>query len=262
MRYVATLEYAGNSYHGWQKQQLDNIETIQTHIEHSFSKVANHPVEVICAGRTDSGVHASSQVIHFDSDAQRTEHAWVCGVNGLLPRDIVVHSVKPIDDDFHARFSATARRYHYWIYNHQVRPGILQNKLTWHLPELAADLMHEAAQYLLGEHDFSSFRASHCQANTPIRTMHEITVQRIGKLIKLDLYANAFLHHMVRNIVGSLLLIGEQKKPVDWLQQVLQAKDRTQAAATASPDGLYLVYIDYPEYYQILQPQPICYTIN
>lgn len=259
MRIAVGLEYAGSSYHGWQKQQL-TPNTVQQYVEEAFSRVADQPLQIICAGRTDAGVHATNQVIHFDTDAERSDYAWVCGANSYLPRDISIHWAKVVTEDFHARFSAVSRRYHYWIYNHSSRPGILQQKVTWHLQPLDADKMHQAAQHLIGEHDFSSFRAKHCQAKSPIRTVHDVTVTRHGPYIKIDICANAFLHHMVRNITGVLLAIGEGKAESDWMQTVLTQADRTAADITAPPDGLYLTTVEYPPEFQILQHPAICYT--
>ncbi len=260
MRYAVGLEYDGSYYHGWQKQKDSTLLTIQQQLEKAFSQVANHPVDIVCAGRTDRGVHATAQVIHFESDADRTNYSWLCGVNSILPRDLSVSWIKQINDDFHARFSATTRRYHYWIYNNVTRPAILHNKVTWYMQPLDVSLMQQGAEHLLGEHDFSSFRARDCQANTPVRTIHELNISQHGKYIKIDICANAFLYHMVRNIVGVLFAVGEGKKSPEWVAQVIKAQDRRQADVTAPAAGLYLVHIEYPATYAISCPPPVCYN--
>ncbi len=260
MRFSVGVEYDGSQYHGWQKQKAPVLATVQEQVEKAFSKVADHPIDIICAGRTDRGVHATGQVLHFDSHADRSEYAWLCGVNSILPRDIRISWIKPISTEFHARFSALKRRYHYWVYNHSTRPAILNAKVTWHMQKLDVNAMQAASQYLLGEHDFTSFRAIACQANTPVRTMHELNIEQHGDYIKIDLCANAFLHHMVRNIVGVLLAIGENKQPVDWMLEVLQARDRSKGGVTAPPDGLYLVDISYPTEFEISSQEAICYN--
>ena len=244
-RIALGVEYDGQHYHGWQAQQ--EVNSVQAEVERALSTVANHAIEVICAGRTDAGVHALEQVVHFDSDADRPTHAWMLGANTLLPRDIAIKWVQTVSDEFHARFSATRRRYRYIIYNHPSRPALSRQRVTWHTYSLDAQLMHQAAQVLLGEHDFSSFRAAECQAKTPVRTVHEINVQREGDSIIIEIEANAFLHHMVRNIVGVLMAIGARKAPIEWMAEVLAAKSRQSGGVTAPPDGLYLLKITYPD---------------
>ena len=199
-------------------------------------------------GRTDAGVHATGQVIHFDSENIRPISAWTMGTNANLPDDIAVRWAIQVDDTFHARFSATARRYRYVIFNHPMRPGIARWNMSHYHQVLDAEKMHEAAQGLLGENDFTSFRAAQCQSNTPFRDVHHIRVQRIHDYIVVDIQANAFLHHMVRNIVGTLLEVGTGEKPPEWVMQVLHARDRTCAGVTAKPHGLYLVDVTYPEF--------------
>lgn len=260
MRYALGLEYDGNAYNGLQKQASPKLNTIQESLEKAIAQVADHSIETYFAGRTDSGVHATGQVCHFDSDAKRSDYAWLCGINSSLPRDITVKWIREVSDDFHARFSALSRRYHYWIYNHSTRPAVLQNKVTWHLQPLTISAMQKAGEYLLGEHDFTSFRASGCQANSPIRTIHELTITQHGAYIKIDICANAFLHHMVRNIVGTLLVIGENKRDPDWMKEVLMARDRKQAEITAFPAGLYLVNVEYPEIFAIPSSTTVCYN--
>jgi tRNA pseudouridine38-40 synthase len=249
MRLALGIEYNGARYHGWQRQQ--SVSSVQQHVEEALAEIANEPIKVVCAGRTDAGVHATCQVVHFDTNSQRPDRAWTVGLNRYLPDSIAVKWVKQIDEDFHARFSATARRYRYVIYNHRLRNSILAKGVTHVYNELDHELMHEAAQHLVGKHDFSAFRAVNCQANTPTRTLTSINVSRFGDYIMIDVQANAFLHHMVRNITGSLLVIGNKEQPCDWMRTLLLAKDRTKAAATAKPFGLYLVHVTYPEEFNL-----------
>lgn len=248
-RIVLGIEYNGYCYYGWQRQQ--EVESVQGCLERALSKVADETINVYCAGRTDAGVHATGQVVHFDTSSSRKDVAWTMGVNANLPDDIAVRWIKRVDETFHARFSAKARRYRYIIYNHRYRPAILQAGVThFHLP-LDADRMHRAGQYLLGENDFSSFRAVQCQSKTPWRNLIHLKVVRIGAYIIVDIKANAFVHHMVRNIVGSLLEVGCGNKREEWMAELLAAKDRTLAAATAKAAGLYLIAVDYPEHYKL-----------
>ncbi|MFQ6370537.1 tRNA pseudouridine(38-40) synthase TruA [Shewanella sp. YIC-542] len=254
MRIALGVEYDGNGYFGWQKQA--EVDSVQAQLERALSVVANETVELQCAGRTDAGVHATGQVVHFDTNAVRNPGAWTMGVNANLPDNIAVRWVKEVEADFHARFSATARRYRYIIYNHNFRPGIMRHGVSHYHGELNVALMHQAAQYLLGENDFTSFRAVQCQSKTPFRNLHRISVTRQGLYVIVDVEANAFLHHMVRNIVGSLLEVGLGRQPVDWLGQLLALKDRTQAAATAKPHGLYLVHVTYPAHFGLPEVPP------
>jgi tRNA pseudouridine38-40 synthase len=218
---------------------------VQQCVEEALSKIADEPISIVCAGRTDAGVHASCQVVHFDTDKVRKDSAWTLGINRYLPAQIAVKWVTHVPDDFHARFSATARRYRYVIYNAPLRNSILCKGVTHIHPPLDQTLMHQGAQYLVGEHDFSAFRAVNCQANTPVRRMHFINVSRMGDYIVIDVKANAFLHHMVRNIAGSLIEVGKQEQSPEWIKYLLSSKDRTLAAATAKPFGLYLVHVTY-----------------
>ncbi|MCL1127114.1 tRNA pseudouridine(38-40) synthase TruA [Shewanella surugensis] len=245
MRFALGIEYDGSKYFGWQRQL--KVDSVQAQLEKALSSVANETIKVQCAGRTDTGVHATGQVVHFDTTAIRKDTAWTLGVNVNLPDDIAVRWVQAVDDDFHARFSATARRYRYMIYNHNLRPGILRLGVSHYRGDIDENKMHQAAQFLIGKHDFTSFRALHCQSNTPVRLMHEINVTRQGMYICVDIRANAFLHHMVRNIVGSLLEVGMGRQPIDWLALLLDGKSRKEAAPTAKPNGLYLVDVTYPE---------------
>ncbi|WP_100642885.1 tRNA pseudouridine(38-40) synthase TruA [Alteromonas facilis] len=244
MRIALGIEYDGATFSGWQRQS--HVASIQQSLENALSKIADTKIEVQCAGRTDAGVHATGQIVHFDTDAQRPERAWTMGVNTHLPDTIAVAWSTEVPEDFHARYSATARRYRYIIYNSRLRPGIHTHGLTHEYRPLDADKMHQAAQCLVGENDFSAFRAAHCQSKTPYRNLTSISVSRQGNYVILDVEANAFLHHMVRNITGSLLEIGCGEQNVEWMQYLLSSKDRTQAGATAKPHGLYLVHVTYP----------------
>ena len=245
------IEYDGSKYYGWQRQQ--EVPSVQEKLEKALSQVANEPITVFCAGRTDAGVHATGQVVHFETTAARKDAAWTMGVNANLPGDVAVRWVKAVANDFHARFSATARRYRYIIYNHRLRPAVLQQGVThFHLP-LDADRMQRAAQCLLGENDFTSFRAVQCQSRTPWRNVHHIHVTRYGAYLVVDIKANAFVHHMVRNIVGSLLEVGCGNQPESWMSELLALKDRTLAAATARAEGLYLVAVEYPQRFDLPQ---------
>lgn len=252
MRIALGIEYDGANYYGWQRQK--EVVSVQQKLEEALSIIANHNVIVNCAGRTDAGVHGTGQVVHFETTADRKDVAWTLGVNANLPKDIAVRWVKRVDDTFHARFSATARRYRYIIYNAPFRPGILNAGLSHYHYPLNETLMQQAGQYIVGEHDFTSFRALHCQANSPIRCIEYLTITRRANFIIIDIKANAFLHHMVRNIAGSLIEVGRGNQPVDWLNTLLALKDRAKAAATAKPGGLYLVEVDYPSEFELPKP--------
>ena len=253
-RIALGIEYDGAQHYGWQRQR--EVPSVQEHLEKALSTVANTPIEVQCAGRTDAGVHATGQVVHFDCDAVRPLKAWTMGVNANLPSSVAVKWCVHVSDDFNARFSATGRRYRYVIYNHKMRPAILEKGITHIHRPLNEQLMHEAAQALLGEQDFSAFRAALCQSKTPFRNVTNVTVSRHGAFVVVDISANAFLHHMVRNIVGSLVEIGSGHQPVDWIATLLAGRDRTLSAATAKPNGLYLVKVDYPDAFG-LPEQPL-----
>lgn len=250
-RFAAIIEYNGACFHGWQRQKDHDLPTVQAALEAAISQVANHPVEISCAGRTDTGVHATRQTVHFDSSSIRSDYGWMMGINTHLPPGVALQWVGRVDGQFHARFRAQARRYRFLIYNQPARPALMHDQLTWWRYPLDAERMHEAAQHLLGEHDFTSFRASGCQAKSPIKHMHCITVKRWGNIIMVDLECNAFLYHMVRNIVGVLLPIGEEYQPVSWMKDVLEMKDRTKAGITAPGNGLYFVGVKYPDEYEI-----------
>ena len=255
-RVVLSLSYDGSAYHGWQSQRKPQVPTVQEALEETLSRIADAPVLVQCAGRTDAGVHASHQIVHFDSPADRNEKAWVSGGNTNLPRNIAIHWAKPVAADFNARFSATARRYRYVILNTPSRPALLGSGVTWQNRPLDASAMHRAAQALIGELDFTSYRAVACQSPTAMRNVHFITVSRRGDMVIIDIQANAFLHHMVRNIAGVLMAVGSGAQSEAWVDEVLQAKDRSAAAATAPPFGLYLVDVTYPEHYDLPQSVP------
>lgn len=245
MRLALGISYKGTAYCGWQTQET--VPSVQSSLEIALSNVANHPVRVICAGRTDAGVHALGQVIHFDTTAERDERAWLLGTNANLPGDIRVLWVKIVSDDFHARFSATARRYRYVIFNNAIHSALLRGQVTWCHRSLDANRMAEAAQYLLGEHNFNSFRALACQAKSPVRTVHQLDVYRKDKFIFIDIKANAFLHHMVRNIAGMLMAVGSHKREPIWAQELLELRERAKGDVTAVPDGLYFMSVNYPE---------------
>jgi len=248
-RIALCVEYDGSAYNGWQSQK--HGYGVQQAVEKALSMVADHDVKVICAGRTDTGVHALGQVIHFDSDAERTERSWVLGANANLPKDVTVHWACTVDDEFHARFSALNRRYQYIILNQFSRPAVLSKRVTWQGGNLDIGLMSAAAKSLVGEHDFSSYRAVGCQAKSPIRTIQQLDVTQKGQFICIDICANAFLHHMVRNIAGVLMAIGTGEQKPEWAAQVLEYKDRKRGGVTASPDGLYFMSVQYPEKFSI-----------
>ena len=251
MRFAMGIEYDGSEFLGWQIQKQE--PTVQACVEKALARVANENVRVHCCGRTDTGVHALCQVIHFDSLAERTERSWVMGVNRYLPRGISVLWFRAVDDEFHARFSAFARSYRYRILNRPIRPALGAQYTSWCRKPLDAEVMHTAAQVLLGEHDFSAFRASACQARHPVREVQQIEVSRKAQEVQLEITANGFLYHMVRNIAGSLMAIGTGAKPVVWIEELLSSRDRTQAAATAAPEGLYFVGARYPDQYSLPQ---------
>jgi tRNA pseudouridine38-40 synthase len=243
MRIALGIEYDGSAFRGWQTQA--QAVGIQSLVEKALAGVADHPVEVMAAGRTDAGVHALMQVVHFDTPVQRSERAWVLGTTSNLPKQVSVLWAREVSDAFHARYSAQSRSYRYYILNRPIRPAIGADYLSWVRDPLDAPRMHRAAQHLLGEHDFTSFRAAACQSRTPMRFLQSVSVVRSGEIIELAITANAFLHHMVRNIAGVLIEIGMGEQPEDWTRQVLQARDRTQGGITAPPGGLYLTGVRY-----------------
>lgn len=245
VKVALVVEYDGALYKGWQAQKFD-VATVQESLENAISKIANHPVSVICAGRTDAGVHATAQVVHFETDAQRPLRAWTLGVNTHLPANISVVAAHFVSDDFHARFSATSRRYRYVIYQSEFRPAVMSRGVTWTYKSLNVSAMQAACEYFKGTHDFTSFRAVGCQAHSPVRTILNFSVDQFGQYIVLDVRANAFLHHMIRNVAGVLMTIGAGEQPVEWAKDVLDAKDRAKGGVTAPPFGLYFVDAEYP----------------
>jgi tRNA pseudouridine38-40 synthase len=247
MRIVLGIEYDGSGFYGWQYQP--NLATIQGTLETALTKIANEPIFLHCAGRTDANVHATGQVIHFDTRAKRHIDAWIWGTNSYLTSSIVVRWAKPVDYHFHARFSAIARRYRYVIFNHPIRPAILSKYVCWYYYPLDIDRMRTAASYLLGEQDFTSFRSSQCQSKSAMRNVTDVSIVRQGDFIIFEIEANAFLHHMVRNIMGVLLKIGMGSKTQDWMHEVLACKNRSAAAETAPAEGLYLTKVTYPATY-------------
>ena len=254
-RIACRVEYNGACFNGWQSQPHPDVTTVQQVLEAALARVADAPVRVHCAGRTDSGVHAHGQVVHFEAPVARAAKSWVLGANAELPREVRLHWAVAVDDDFHARFSALSRRYRYLIASTPIRTALLGGQVTWHRYPLDAALMHQEAQVLLGEQDFSAFRAASCQSTSPMRDVQQVAVFRRGDLVVLDIRANAFLHHMVRNIAGSLMAVGSGRQAPGWLAQLLQGRDRTRAADTAAPDGLYLVEVTYPGRHE-LPPTP------
>lgn len=243
MRIALGVEYDGRPYNGWQSQP--DGRTIQDVLQHAVSQIAGVHTPLVAAGRTDTGVHAIEQVVHFDAQVNRPVSAWVRGVNAWLPDSVAVSWAHPVPDEFHARFSAHGRSYRYLLLNRHVRPAIQTGKVGWFHAPLDLDRMRTAATYLLGEHDFSAFRASECQAKSPIKTLTQLEINRQGDMFVFELSAGAFLHHMVRNIVGCLVYVGKGKYPPEWLAQVRDSRDRKLAAPTFSPDGLYLRHIKY-----------------
>ncbi len=239
MRIALGVTYNGAAYNGWQSQP--DGRTVQDQLEQALSAFANQPVRTLCAGRTDAGVHGLMQVVHLDTGLQRDEFSWVRGPNSFLPRDIAVQWARGVPDTFHARASAVARRYAYVLLESPVRPSIDADRVGWVFRPLSQNAMRQAATHLLGEHDFTSFRASACQALSPVKTLHRIEITKRGAYWRFDFEGNAFLHHMIRNIMGCLLLIGQGLHPPDWMAQVLAARDRDAAAPTFAPEGLYFL---------------------
>lgn len=249
-RIALGVEYDGSHFKGWQMQS-HGTRTVQDVLQQALEKVADHSVVVTCAGRTDTGVHATGQVVHFDTQVDRETKAWVMGGNTHLPNDTCVHWAKIVDDDFSARFSATQRVYRYVILNRTTRSALYDKRVSWIYEALDVPAMHRAAQALVGEQDFSAFRSSACQAKHATRNMEYIQVSKKDRFITIDIRANAFLHHMVRNIVGTLLMVGRGEQAEGWIKTLLEQQDRTLAGPTAVADGLYLVAVEYPQHYAI-----------
>lgn len=239
MRVVLGVSYRGQAYRGWQSQP--GGLTVQDKLEGALASFANQPLRSVCAGRTDTGVHALNQVVHLDTGIERAESSWVRGTNRFLPPDIAVQWCKLMDDTFHARYGAIGRRYVYVLLESVVRPAVEAGLVGWSFRQLDAEAMRAAAQRLIGEHDFSAFRSSECQAPTPVKTVRSIAISRRGAYWRFEFEANAFLHHMVRNLMGSLLAVGTGMRSHAWLTDVLASKDRSLAAPTFPPDGLYFI---------------------
>lgn len=255
MRIALGIEYNGLFYHGWQRQK-NGLPTVQGHLEAALSYIADHVVAVVASGRTDAGVHATQQVVHFESNADRALQNWIIGTNSKLPPTIRVVWAQPVSEQFHARFSARSRRYCYHIYPHHVPPAVLHGLVTWDRREFDVAKMQQAGECLIGTHDFTSFRAAMCQAHHPTRTVQHLRISRQGALILIDIQANAFLHHMVRNIAGVLMRIGAGEQPISWCETVLEAKDRRMGGITAPSAGLYFIHASYPDCPEItLEPR-------
>ncbi|APZ43347.1 tRNA pseudouridine(38-40) synthase TruA [Acidihalobacter ferrooxydans] len=257
MRIAVGIEYDGSAFRGWQLQ--DGVRTVQGCVERALSKVANEAVRVICAGRTDAGVHGLGQVIHFEVGARRAMRSWVLGGNSNLPQDICLLWAVEVEAGFHARFAARSRRYRYVILNRWVRPGLQRGRVTWVHAPLDVDAMQAGARHLIGEHDFSSYRALACQAKSPVRRVYSLDITRNGDYVYIDVHANAFLHHMVRNIAGVLIAVGKGERSTDWPREVLALRDRTRGGVTAPPDGLYFVHVEYDERFALPQQLSLPY---
>jgi tRNA pseudouridine38-40 synthase len=245
-RWALTLAYDGGAFHGWQKQP-DGLYTIQSVLEEALSSIAAEPVNVVVAGRTDAGVHATGQVVHFDTYAQRSAEAWLRGTNTAMDKNIRIVRAQPVAAEFHARFDAYGRRYRYMLESSRVRMPQLRGRVGWTHYPLNMDLMREAAEMLIGEHDFSSFRSSDCQAKSPVKTLYQLRLAGSSELMAIDFHGSAFVHNMVRNIVGALVYVGAGKLSVAGFAQLVAAKSRRLAPPTFMPDGLYLTGVDYPQ---------------
>jgi tRNA pseudouridine38-40 synthase len=249
MRIALGIEYNGAPFHGWQSQP--DGSAVQNALERALSEVAGKPIAVIAAGRTDSGVHATMQVAHFDSDIERPESAWVRGVNALLLDAVAVHWAAPVADEFHARFTATGRHYTYLLLDRPVRPALLDQRAGWYHQPLALAAMREGAAALIGRNDFTAFRAAECQAKSPVRTLDRLDIAREGNMIRFDLHADAFLYRMVRNIIGALVYVGSRRQPPAWIGSLLAGRDRSLAAPTFDGAGLYFTGVDYPVHFNL-----------
>lgn len=249
-RFAIGIEFCGTHFRGWQTQQ-SGVHSVQETLEQALSKVANHPVIVHAAGRTDAGVHASNMIAHFDTTATRPLRGWLMGANTLLPKAVAINWIQPMDEAFHARFKACARRYRYVVYNAAVRPALLAGQVTHVYHQLDVDKMRQAVDKLVGIHNFNSFRAAACQSNQPVRNIRHARLFQHGVFLVLDIQADGFLHHMVRNIMGVLLEIGKGEQPIEWVDHLLAVQDRTEAGITAPPDGLYFIQAYYPPRFQL-----------
>lgn len=254
MRYAAGIEYDGTHFRGWQTQQK-GVRTVQGALERALSHVADEPVSAVCAGRTDAGVHAVGQVVHFDTAAERPDHAWILGANSNLPDDVAVRWLRSVPDSFHARYSANARSYRYYILNQWTRRPLLRHRAWWHHRELDAEAMAAGARHLVGERDFTSFRAADCQSKTPWRNVHDIRIAAAGPMITIDVSANAFLHHMIRNIVGTLAVVGRGEAEPAWVREVLERRDRRVAGITAPAQGLHFFRVAYDGAFDFPAPE-------
>ena len=255
-RFAGCVEYRGSRYHGWQRQH--HAISVQEMVEKAIGRVANERITISPAGRTDTGVHAIGQVFHFDSTAIRQEFEWLRGTNTYLPSDISLHWVRPVVDEFHARYSALSRSYRYVILNRRVSPGYLDGLVTWHKDSLDTLLMQEGCRYFFGTHNFNAFRSSKCQNKNPVKTITWIDIARSGDWIWLDITANGFLHHMVRNIAGTLFEIGLGEQKPEWVGELLESRDRSKAGITAPADGLYFTNVTYHEKFTLPEPPEIC----
>ena len=250
MKVLLSIQYDGKNYHGWQEQKTP--ETVQGKLQKAIYDFSQEKVKLYVAGRTDSGVHALSQYAHFETNTKRDENSWLLGLNSLLPSDIRINFIKFMDSKFHARFSALSRTYRYVIYNHKIKPCLNRNKVGWYyLHHLDEKKMQVAAKNLIGEKDFSCFRSAHCQSKSPIKNINDIIITRENNFILIDVNANSFLYNMVRNIVGTLVMIGSGEKEIFWIKELLASKDRTKAGKQFPPEGLFLIDIEYDEKYNL-----------
>lgn len=254
-RWVLMLSYDGGAFHGWQKQ-CQEVVSVQEVLEHALSEMAGETVHTVVAGRTDAGVHATAQVVHFDTSAKRPVQAWVRGVNTLLPRGVAVWHAQEVDGRFHARFDAFGRRYRYVLQSTPIRNPLLKGRVGWTVRPLDIEKMKQAAALLVGRHDFSSFRASKCQAKSPVKTIYSARLRGTPELMVLDLHGNAFLHHMVRNIMGALVYVGDGRLSVQGFADLMEERSRLNAPPTLMPDGLYLIGVDYPSEWGVVTPPP------
>ena len=252
-RIALGIQYDGSAFSGWQTQS--DVPTVQDVLERALGKFTQTRVQTVVAGRTDTGVHALGQVVHFDTELERTDFAWVRGTNAFLPQSVAVQWARPMPDDFHARFGAYERTYYYSLYVHPVRSPMITGHAGWCYAALDANAMREAAACLIGKHDFTAFRSSECQAKTPVKYLHQIDIVEQGDFIHFRFRANAFLHHMVRNLMGCFVAIGRGKHPASWMAELLEARDRKRAAPTFMPDGLYLAEVGYPENFAVPAPR-------
>ncbi|HFC8517590.1 TPA: tRNA pseudouridine(38-40) synthase TruA [Neisseria weaveri] len=254
-RWALTVAYDGSRFYGWQKQ-ADGLPTVQEALESALLQIAGEKINTVVAGRTDTGVHATAQIVHFDTRANRLEQAWIRGVNAFLPEGVSVWRAQKVSNRFHARFDAFGRRYRYVLQSSPVRSPLLIGKVGWTHTPLDMALMQQAAAYLVGEQDFSSFRAAECQAKSPVKTIYSVKLSGSAELMALDLHGNAFLHHMVRNIMGALVYVGNGRLSVEGFANLIDEKSRLKAPPTFMPDGLYLTGVDYPEEWGVETPAP------